>query len=339
MQEEIGQTFYIPQVANIEFDGLSEVCPMIIEQKMFLLPLESPVYKQTAGSQPQSQLQGSSSLRQSLNEAPKLPISEITRDIHCGLPHNYDNTGSIANDRLSFGSMKADPENDKQALTFEDVITRNEGSEFQDEECEAIRISIERLQLPESMVVETKEPSMDDTNAPHEEFLAPAMVTETEDEVAPSGKVCEKRREKKESWSRAHVRAISAQESEKKCCNCAKSGCLKLYCECFAAGQYCEGCNCEGCHNTKEHEAERVTALKRIEKKNPSGYVRRMATCNNWSANKRQNSGTGCSCSKSGCRKGYCECFKAGTICGPSCSCVGCRNVKRKARRVKKKSM
>lgn len=33
-------------------------------------------------------------------------------------------------------------------------------------------------------------------------------------------------------------------------CNCKKSKCLKLYCECFAGELYCEGCNCNDCHNT-----------------------------------------------------------------------------------------
>lgn len=33
-------------------------------------------------------------------------------------------------------------------------------------------------------------------------------------------------------------------------CNCKKSKCLKLYCDCFAAGLACdELCNCCGCDN------------------------------------------------------------------------------------------
>lgn len=33
-------------------------------------------------------------------------------------------------------------------------------------------------------------------------------------------------------------------------CNCKKSKCLKLYCECFAGELYCDGCNCNDCHNS-----------------------------------------------------------------------------------------
>lgn len=32
-------------------------------------------------------------------------------------------------------------------------------------------------------------------------------------------------------------------------CNCKKSKCLKLYCQCFAVLQYCNNCNCKDCSN------------------------------------------------------------------------------------------
>lgn len=39
------------------------------------------------------------------------------------------------------------------------------------------------------------------------------------------------------------------------CCNCKKSRCLKLYCDCFAVGKCCtKDCNCINCLNTEDHE-------------------------------------------------------------------------------------
>jgi deoxyadenosine/deoxycytidine kinase len=40
-------------------------------------------------------------------------------------------------------------------------------------------------------------------------------------------------------------------------CNCKKSRCLKLYCECFNNGEYCKNCNCVDCHNLSSFEIER----------------------------------------------------------------------------------
>ena len=33
-----------------------------------------------------------------------------------------------------------------------------------------------------------------------------------------------------------------------------------------------------------------------------------------------------CTCTKSGCNKNYCECFKIGQKCSSLCRCIGCEN-------------
>lgn len=64
-----------------------------------------------------------------------------------------------------------------------------------------------------------------------------------------------------------------ADEGTKVCCKCKKSRCLKLYCDCFARGQYCQGdCVCVQCLNTKENEKERQAAISAISDKNPNAF-------------------------------------------------------------------
>ncbi len=43
----------------------------------------------------------------------------------------------------------------------------------------------------------------------------------------------------------------------RKPCNCTKSQCLKLYCDCFANGEFCHLCNCNNCANNLQHEEDR----------------------------------------------------------------------------------
>ncbi|TKR95609.1 hypothetical protein L596_009752 [Steinernema carpocapsae] len=58
----------------------------------------------------------------------------------------------------------------------------------------------------------------------------------------------------------------------KKPCNCSKSQCLKLYCECFAAGELCVDCNCKDCHNNMEFESDRTRAVKTTLDRNPNAF-------------------------------------------------------------------
>ena len=56
-------------------------------------------------------------------------------------------------------------------------------------------------------------------------------------------------------------------------CNCKKSKCLKLYCDCFAAGEVCgPECNCCNCHNDEGHNDERNTAMLAVLDRNPYAF-------------------------------------------------------------------
>jgi hypothetical protein len=55
-------------------------------------------------------------------------------------------------------------------------------------------------------------------------------------------------------------------------CNCKKTRCLKLYCDCFAAGEYCKDCNCKDCANLIENEEERQHSMQMLMEKNPTAF-------------------------------------------------------------------
>ncbi len=101
-------------------------------------------------------------------------------------------------------------------------------------------------------------------------------------------------------------------------CNCKKSRCLKLYCECFASLRYCVGCNCHDCSNTRGHEAARDEAIRATRERNSTAFANKMHS--------GRGHATGCHCKNSLCLKKYCECFQAGAHCGNNCKCLSCQN-------------
>ncbi|XP_053108653.1 protein lin-54 homolog isoform X2 [Hemicordylus capensis] len=110
----------------------------------------------------------------------------------------------------------------------------------------------------------------------------------------------------------------------RKPCNCTKSLCLKLYCDCFANGEFCNNCNCTNCYNNLEHENDRQKAIKACLDRNPEAFKPKIGKGKEGESDRRHSKG--CNCKRSGCLKNYCECYEAKIMCSSICKCIGCKN-------------
>jgi hypothetical protein len=91
-------------------------------------------------------------------------------------------------------------------------------------------------------------------------------------------------------------------------CNCQKTQCNKFYCQCFRQKRYCFNCNCVGCNNKKPDYLSTNKQQGNEENKDKKEII------------------ISCTCTKRGCNKNYCECFKSKVKCNNSCRCRNCEN-------------
>lgn len=101
----------------------------------------------------------------------------------------------------------------------------------------------------------------------------------------------------------------------RKPCNCTKSQCLKLYCDCFANGEFCFMCNCMNCFNNLENEVHRNRAIKACLERNPHAFKPKIGKAKDVQGDQAIRKHTkGCNCKRSGCLKNYCECYEVSEI-------------------------
>ncbi|KAI4380949.1 hypothetical protein MLD38_007076 [Melastoma candidum] len=160
---------------------------------------------------------------------------------------------------------------------------------------------------------------------PHDKRMIPLGFSETE-----FAQTTAKRRRK----------ASNASDTDGcKRCSCKKSRCLKLYCDCFAAGLFCtEPCACQGCLNRFEEQDTVLAARELIESRNPLAFAPKIVLSNKeldrtigedgiMSTPSSSRHKKGCNCKRSMCQKKYCECYQANVGCSDNCRCEGCKNV------------
>ncbi|EYU20451.1 hypothetical protein MIMGU_mgv1a026264mg [Erythranthe guttata] len=132
--------------------------------------------------------------------------------------------------------------------------------------------------------------------------------------------------ESPKSRERSNLEQNDGTPKKQKQCNCKNSRCLKLYCECFASGSYCDGCNCTNCYNNLENEPYKKESVRALLEKNPDAFKPKISGSPHGAADGGVEYHKGCNCKKSGCLKRYCDCFQANILCSDRCKCCDCKN-------------
>ena len=132
-----------------------------------------------------------------------------------------------------------------------------------------------------------------------------------------------------------YIKNESGEQNNKIHCTCKKTKCIKKYCECYSNGVFCYNCKCENCenkpfymdNNIKNSNNINININKKEEEEINENKNSKQSIDNNMDNNDNNiKKLIICTCSKSGCNKNYCECFKAKVKCNNKCRCIKCLN-------------
>ena len=156
-------------------------------------------------------------------------------------------------------------------------------------------------------------------NGPKGDELAAAVQSSHQPSTAAAGTVA--------TLPSTSAVASAPSNRPRKPCNCTRSQCLKLYCDCFANGEFCSNCNCINCSNNLDHEENRQKAIKQCLERNPHAFHPKIGKGKTTAQEGIERRHTkGCNCRRSGCLKNYCECYEAKILCTDLCKCCACKN-------------
>ena len=129
-----------------------------------------------------------------------------------------------------------------------------------------------------------------------------------------------------------YIKNESLEQNSKIHCTCKKTKCIKKYCECFSSGVLCFNCKCENCENKSYLNDNTNNKNINKENKKEEEEINEKKNINQNNINNIEINDNNfkkliiCTCSKSGCNKNYCECFKAKVKCNNKCRCIKCLN-------------